>query len=171
MVKLSMLSKYYISRIGREALLQKKNSLVENLEKSTRAMGHSASLDNDLRENPEFMQLRTKVTYELPKKIAELEKIIIQTELIENSECIRNQEFNEVLPGMEVEMISEDGKFRTHSILGYEEGDPKKGIVSYLSPVGKELLHKNIGDEVELPYRGRSIRYEITAIRISPYVG
>ncbi|MCL8332363.1 MULTISPECIES: GreA/GreB family elongation factor [Pseudomonas] len=165
-----MSTAYYVTRKGLLNLANRQKDLVDDLEKSTRAMGHSASLDNDLRENPEFMQLRTKVTYELPNKIAELENVIRSARLINDSEHIQNQDFHEVLPGVEVQMESEDGQTRTHSILGYEEGDPHKGIVSYLSPVGERLLHKTVGDEVELPMRGKQIRYEILSIKLSPHL-
>lgn len=161
---------YYVTRKGLSALTEKLKELVKDLEISTRAMGHSASLDNDLRENPEFMQLRTKVTYVLPSKITELESVIRRSKLIDNTEHIKNQDFHEVMPGMEVEMESEDGEYRIHSILGYEEGDPQKGIVSYLSPVGEKLMHKSVGDEVELPMGGKLIRYEIINIKLSPYL-
>ena len=161
---------YYVTRKGLSVLAQKQKELVEDLEKSTRAMGHSASLDNDLRENPEFMQLRTKVTYELPNKIAELESVIRLARLIDDAEHIQNQDFQEVMPGMEVEMESEDGELRVHSILGYEEGNPQQGIVSYLSPVGEKLMNKIVGDEVELPLRGKLVRYEIVNIKRSPHL-
>lgn len=161
---------YYVTRKGLSVLAQKQKELVEDLEKSTRAMGHSASLDNDLRENPEFMQLRTKVTYELPNKIAELESVIRLARLIDDADHIQNQDFQEVMPGMEVEMESEDGELRVHSILGYEEGNPQQGIVSYLSPVGEKLMNKIVGDEVELPLRGKLVRYEIVNIKRSPHL-
>ncbi|WPU55909.1 GreA/GreB family elongation factor [Stenotrophomonas acidaminiphila] len=166
-----MSNTYYVTRRGLGLLAQKQKDLVEDLERSTRAMGHSASLDNDLRENPEFMQLRTKVTYELPSKIAELRSVMRLARLINDSEHIKNQDFHEVLPGVEVEMESEDGEIRVHSILGYDEGDPQQGIVSYLSPVGEELLHKAVGDEVVLPMQGKLIRYEIVTIKLSPHLG
>ncbi|KMN20441.1 MULTISPECIES: GreA/GreB family elongation factor [Pseudomonas] len=165
-----MLNIYYVTRKGLSVLAQKQKELVEDLEKSTRAMGHSASLDNDLRENPEFMQLRTKVTYELPNKIAELESVIRLARLIDDADHIQNQDFQEVMPGMEVEMESEDGELRVHSILGYEEGNPQQGIVSYLSPVGEKLMNKIVGDEVELPLRGKLVRYEIVNIKRSPHL-
>lgn len=161
---------YYVTRKGLGLLVQKQKDLVKDLEKSTRAMGHSASLDNDLRENPEFMQLRTKVTYELPSKIVELENVMRQARIINDSEHIQNHDFHEVLPGVEVELKSEDGELRVHSILGYLESDPKKGIVSYLSPVGEKLLHKAVGDDVTLLMCGRLINYEIVAIKISPHL-
>lgn len=165
-----MSSTYYVTRKGMAVLAQKQRSLVEELEHATRAMGHSASLDNDLRENPEFMQLRTKVTYELPGKIAELGGVMRLARLINDAEYIRNKDFHEVLPGLEVELESDDGDVRLHSILGYEEGNPQKGIVSYLSPVGEELMHKSVGDDVMLPVQGKRVSYQIVAIRLSPHL-
>ena len=161
---------YYVTRKGLIGLNLKHRELMEDLENSTRAMGRSASIDNDLRENPEFMQLRTKVSYELPRKISELGAVIRAAKLIEDADHIREKDFHEVLPGVEVEMESEDGEPRTHSILGFEEGAPSKGIVSYLSPVGEKLMHKVVGEEVHLPLQGESVRYEIVAIRRSPYL-
>lgn len=165
-----MSKSYYVTRKGLRVLAQKQNELVEDIERATRAMGHSASLDNDLRENPEFLQLRTKVTYELPSKIAELECVIRQAKVIDDAEHIQNDDFHEVMPGLEVEMESEDGARRIHSVLGYEEGHPQKGIVSYLSPVGEKLMHKTVGDEVELPLNGKLVRYEIISIKRSPHL-
>lgn len=165
-----MSNTYYVTRKGLGLLVKKQKELFEDLEKSTRAMGHSARLDNDLRENPEFMQLRTKITYEIPSKIAELENVMRLSRLIDDSEHIQNKDFHEVLPGLEVELESDDGELRVHSILGYEEGDPQRGIVSYLSPVGEKLLYKEVGDEVVLPMRGKLIRYEIVTIKRSPYL-
>jgi len=165
-----MSSTYYVTRKGMTGLIQKQRSLVEELESATRAMGHSASLDNDLRENPEFMQLRTKVTYELPGKIAELGSVMRLARLIDDAEYIKKKDFQEVLPGLEVELESNDGDVRMHSILGYEEGDPQKGIVSYLSPVGELLMHKSVGDDVLLPTQGKWVSYQIVAIRLSPHL-
>ncbi|MBC9114604.1 GreA/GreB family elongation factor [Stenotrophomonas maltophilia] len=161
---------YYVTRKGMTVLEQKQRALVEELDHATRAMGHSASLDNDLRENPEFMQLRTKVTYELPGKIAELGCIIRSARLINDADYIRNKDFREVLPGLEVELESSDGDVRLHSVLGYEEGDPQKGVVSYLSPVAEELMHKFVGDDVTLPAQGKRVSYQVVAIRLSPHL-
>jgi len=148
------------------ALRQQNTALLEDLEASTRAMGHSASIDNDLRENPEFMQLRTKVTYQIPNKLAEIEKILSSFQLIEETTAFKAGNFTEVQPGAEVEVESlEDGKRRVFSILGYGDGEPLKGVVSYLSPVGLALLHREVGDEVDLPYEGDLVTYEVIRIQ------
>ncbi len=135
-----------------------------------RAMGHSASVDNDLRENPEFLQLRTKVTYQIPNKIAEIEAILRSFVLIEETPSFKSGKFEDIEPGADVVLVADNGTQRVVSILGYGDGDPARGAVSYLSPVGQALLHHEVGDEIELPYQGKQVVYEIFSIGRSAFL-
>jgi transcription elongation factor GreA len=56
------------------------------------------------------------------------------------------------------------GEEKTYTLMGPDESDVNKGIISVLSPVGQALLGKEEGDEilVEAP-RGR-IEYEIISV-------
>lgn len=49
-------------------------------------------------------------------------------------------------------------------ILGGLETDPKKGIISKDSPVGKALLGKKVGETVKIPLSGREVEYKILDI-------
>lgn len=163
-----MSTRFYLSRKGLERLSAQRDQLREDLLRSTKEMGESVKRDNDLRENPEYMQLQTKVSYELPNKIAEITKILDTHLLIEDTEAIKKGLFDEVQIGMQVTLVDEEGAERLISILGYEESNPEEGVVSYLTPVAKILIHKGVGDEVELPIAGKPVTYEITAICRSP---
>ena len=143
-----MSSRIYLSRKGLVRLSNQRDQLREELKKSTKEMGESVKRDNDLRENPEYMQLQTKVSYELPNKISEITKIIDTHLLIENTEAIKNSCFDEISLGMQVTLIDDTRSKRLISIMGYEESSPSEGIVSYLTPVAKKLMHKSIGDEI-----------------------
>lgn len=165
-----MSKRYFLSRKGLDALHFQQSNLIDDLSESTRAMGRSASLDNDLRENPEFMQLRTRVTYEIPVKLAEIQAILNTHILIEKTEAVRANIFDEVLPGMDVEIESQEGETRKFSIMGYGEGNPTHGVISYLSPVGAALLYKEVGDEVYLPNKGKRVIYEIVKITRSVWL-
>ncbi len=165
-----MSKKFYLTRKGILALHQKRRELMADLEASTRAMGHSASVDNDLRENPEFMQLRTKISYELPRKIAEVREILDSRILIEDMEEHRSGRYVEIIPGVQVDLVSEDGENRSLSIMGYGESDPYGDIVSYLSPIGEALIQKEEGDEVHLMWNGQRVLYEIIGIARSPHL-
>ncbi len=164
----NMSKEMQLTRTGVRLLRKQREALQDELRQSTREMGESIKRDNDLRENPEFLQLQTKISYELPNKISEISRMLDSHTLIEESEAIRNGDFSEVLPGMQVELISETGEKRIVLILGFGEGEPSKGIVSYLTPVAQMLLHKGVGDEVQLPFQGKTTTYEIKAVSKSP---
>lgn len=165
-----MSDQYYLTRKGRLSLMQQRDQLREQLHASTKEMGESVKRDNDLRENPEFLQLQTKISYELPNKISELTKILTTAKLIEETDAIKTANFDEILPGMQVELVDEAGDSRVFSILGFGEGNPDRGIVSYLTPVASTLLYKSVGDEVKLMNNGKLQTYEILDIRRSPYL-
>jgi transcription elongation GreA/GreB family factor len=165
-----MIDKFYLSRKGFSNLSNTRDELREQLQQATKEMGESVKRDNDLRENPEYMQLQSKISYELPSKISSISNILNSYKLIEDIDAIKNNIFDEVLPGMEVELLSENGDIRIISILGYDEGDPAIGIVSYLTPIAQSLLNKNVGDDVMLISDRKKIRYEIIKISRSPFL-
>ncbi|MGJ5175775.1 transcription elongation factor GreA [Bradyrhizobium oligotrophicum] len=42
-----------------------------------------------------------------------------------------------------------DGRVQTYTIVGEDEADPKRGMISYVSPVAQRLMGKAAGDVVE----------------------
>ena len=63
--------------------------------------------------------------------------------------------------GSRVTLRRPDGSNRTYRIVGIDEADPKKGTLSYVSPLAQALMGKEIGDVVAVgPSEG-----EIVGIR------
>jgi transcription elongation GreA/GreB family factor len=62
--------------------------------------------------------------------------------------------------GHVVTLVRDDGRRQTFRIVGEDEADPAKGSISYVSPLARALLGKQIGDTVRA---GRDDA-EITAI-------
>jgi len=54
----------------------------------------------------------------------------------------------------------------TYQIVGGNESDPSKGLLSYQSPLGQVLLRKKVGDEALLKLEERSILYAIVKISV-----
>jgi transcription elongation GreA/GreB family factor len=52
----------------------------------------------------------------------------------------------------------------TYAILGAWDGDPEKGIISYLTPVAQSLLNHKPGEEIEFEMEGTRKKYRIDAI-------
>ena len=62
--------------------------------------------------------------------------------------------------GHDVTIMRDDGRQQTFRIVGEDEADPAGGSISYVSPLGRTLLGKRIGDTLRA---GRD-EAEITAI-------
>lgn len=50
--------------------------------------------------------------------------------------------------GSTVTFRRDDGRVQQYRIVGEDEADPKAGSISFVSPVGRLLLGKAVGDEV-----------------------
>jgi transcription elongation GreA/GreB family factor len=53
--------------------------------------------------------------------------------------------------GTEISLKDAKGKTSIYTILGAWDGDPKKNILSYKTPLASEMLGKKVGDSVALP--------------------
>ena len=56
-------------------------------------------------------------------------------------------------------------KTREYSILGSNESDPNKDIISYLSPIGKSLIGGYVGEEVEVVIADKCSVFKILEIK------
>ena len=55
----------------------------------------------------------------------------------------------------------------TYQLLGPEESDVKNGSISVLSPLGKSLIGKEVGDEVLAQTPGGRREFEVMSISAS----
>jgi transcription elongation factor GreA len=67
--------------------------------------------------------------------------------------------------GMQVEVRSETGASRTFKIVETFEADPKAGLISDQSPVGKALMGHQEGEHVTVSTPGGVTNYTIQSIR------
>lgn len=155
---------HYLSRNGYQRLQQKKQELLDSIKAKKKQMGDSVAIDNDLRENSEFMQLRTEVTYVLPKKLDEVDFILRSCQIIEDMPSFIYSQFNKVQLGAKVTVQYQDGRVVSFTILGYDEADFDKNIISYLSPVAQSLIGGVVSDEIEVEVPGKPIRVRILNI-------
>jgi transcription elongation GreA/GreB family factor len=124
-------------------------------------MGDSVRLDNDPRENPEFMQLRVELTDVLPKRLYEIDRVLGSCRIIE--EVIDFVE-NRVTIGCKVVIQYEDGLTIPYIILGYDETDIDNDVISYLSPIAQGLLGKSPNDVLEIIVPSRKIKVKILSV-------
>ncbi len=67
--------------------------------------------------------------------------------------------------GMQVEVMPDSGAVRTFKIVETFEAEPKAGLISDQSPVGKALMGHQEGDQVTVSTPGGVTNYTIRSIR------
>ncbi len=139
---------FYVSRKGEQALLAEYYGIDDEYKATTRAMGVSDSLDSDLRENAEFMELRVKAMYTLPNKKRELYEKIKNRVIIEDTDEYKNFDGKTVIMCSEVKMCI-DGEIETYTILGTNEGNIRENILSENAPMVQAIMHHKVGEVVD----------------------
>lgn len=113
----------------------------------------------DLSENAEYSaakddQERTEL------RISELEHIL------QNAELIKKPKGDSIVQlGSHVVLKSEAGKTKEFQVVGTVEADPLEGKISDESPIGKALLGKKEGDNVEIKTPADTTTYKIVDIK------
>ena len=138
--------KYLISKKGYKNLEKSLSEIDDEIIKTQRKMGESVKKDNDLRENPEFMDLRVKAMYTLPSEKENVIKMINNAIIIEDTAEFKNAENTAVYIGSTVK-IDFDGEVEEFTILGSNEGDLTNNILSCDSPLAQKLINRKIGEE------------------------
>jgi transcription elongation GreA/GreB family factor len=128
----------------------------EEIPSNRRAIEEAREL-GDLRENFEYKAARQRHEY-LVARAGAVERELAAARPIDllRSDC------TEVRIASVVRLV-EDGAERTVAILGPWESDPARGVVSYDSDLGRALLGKRPGEEVELAGR------RLLVLAIEPY--
>jgi transcription elongation factor GreA len=94
-------------------------------------------------------------------RILTLERIIQNAVLIDEEVA---HHASRVQLGSTVTVINQKGEEEHFTIVGSTEANPSEGRISNESPVGKALLDKGVGDEVQVTVPAGNLRFTITAI-------
>lgn len=89
------------------------------------------------------------------------------THRIEDAEVIdpTKQNSDKVVFGATVDIEDEDGKVLSYSIVGEDEGNAHKNLISWKSPLATALLGKKVGDEIRFKKPSGESYFEIISIR------
>jgi transcription elongation factor GreA len=115
----------------------------------------------DLAENAEY-QVARQEQEKNESRIAELEHIVGNVEIIQAAKGS-----NKVRLGSKVKLeghSAKNSKPKEFQVVGTVEADPLEGKISDESPIGKALMGKKLGDEVEIKTPAETAIYKIAAI-------
>lgn len=110
----------------------------------------------DLSENAEYDTAREEQGI-VETRIAEIEDILL------NAEEIKASRAKGVHLGSSV-TLKNSQKEVTYTIVGAVEANPMEGKISDQSPIGQQLLGKNVGDEVTITTPKGATTYSISAL-------
>ncbi|MCP5365274.1 MAG: transcription elongation factor GreA [Hyphomicrobiales bacterium] len=117
----------------------------------------------DLSENAEYHAARERQSF-VEGRVAELEDIISRAQVIDTSGLNDNR----IRFGATVSLCDEDTEEEsTFTLVGSHEADASNGRLSVTSPLGKALIGKGVGDNVEVNTPRGARSYEVMKVRYS----
>lgn len=156
-----MVERMPISRMGFNRLREELEKLVKTERHEVIRAIEVAREHGDLRENAEYHAAKERQGH-VEGRILELKDKLSRAEVIDCSEVSCNR----AVFGTVVTMLDLDEDFEvTYQLLGPEESDVKKGIISIQSPLGRSILGKEVGDEVKVVTPGGVREFEIMEIK------
>jgi transcription elongation factor GreA len=121
-----------------------------------------ARAQGDLSENAEYEAAKDKQGF-IEGRILEIESKLAAAQIIDPKTL--NAE-GRVVFGSTVDLEDEDsGAKVTYQIVGDDEADLKKGLISISSPIARALIGKVEGDVAEVQAPGGLRHYEVMAVR------
>ena len=148
---------------GLEALKKELQILIDNkrpkiIERVSRARDFG-----DLSENAEYSNAREELAL-IEGRIDELENLISRAKVI-NSKQLKGSKnsVKEITIGCRV-TITMNGTENIFTVVGEWEADPMNKKISHNSPLGKALLGKKIGEQVEIEAPAGKVLYSIKKI-------
>ncbi len=104
-----------------------------------------ARAHGDLSENAEYHAAKERQG-QVEATIADLEDKLSRAQIIDPTTLSGDK----IVFGATVTLLDEDDKPVTYQLVGQTEADAKSGMISYNSPLGRALIGRQKGDEVEV---------------------
>lgn len=114
----------------------------------------------DLSENAEYHAAKERQGF-IEGRIQELQDKLSRAQVIDPSTIVHDK----VAFGAKVRLLDVNSDEEcTYTLVGPEEADVKEAKISIVSPVGKALIGKAVGDEALIKAPGRTVTYEVLSI-------
>ena len=118
-----------------------------------------ARAHGDLSENAEYHAAKERQG-QIEATIADLEDQLSRAMVIDPTSLSGNK----VVFGATVTLLDEDDKKVKYQLVGQVEADASHGRISYNSPLGRALIGREVGEEVEVSAPAGDRSYEIKKV-------
>ena len=114
----------------------------------------------DLSENAEYHAAKERQAF-IEGRLEEIESKVSRAEVIDPSELTGTT----VMFGATVTIVDEESdEESTYQIVGTEEANIKKGLLSIAAPLARALIAKSVGESVDVQAPKGSRSYEILSL-------
>ncbi len=118
-----------------------------------------ARAHGDLSENAEYHAAKERQG-QIEAEVIQLEDQLARAVIIDP----KSLSGDKVVFAATVHLIDEDEKKIVYQIVGQTEADARRGRISYNSPLGRALIGRRIGDEVEVTTPSGDRYYSIESV-------
>jgi len=153
--------KIYLTPKGLEDLKKEHEELTKTKRPEIVVRLSAAREMGDLSENAEYTAAREELAF-IDGRIDELEMLLKQAVVIDSD---AQHHGSTVDLGSQVTIkIANRDKNEVFTLVGEWEADPQEKKISHESPLGKALLGKTIGDEIEVEAPAGTVLYKIVSV-------
>jgi len=150
----------FLTREGFDKLQKELDYLRNDKRREVANRLHSAIEEsNRLSEDPEYEAAKNEQAF-VEGRIRDLELILAQARLIDDE----NKKHTVIQVGAKVTIQENGGDQEVYTIVGAAEANPRQGLISNESPLGRALLDHQVGDLVTVNAPSGSFKVKITAI-------
>ena len=115
----------------------------------------------DLKENAEYHAAREQQSF-IEGRIKEIESKLSHAQVIDITQM---NDDGKVIFGTTVQLLDlESDESVTYKIVGDDEANIKKGLISFSSPLARAMIGKREGDDVNFEAPGGAREYEIEKV-------
>ena len=153
-----MTQDFYVTSEGLKELKLELKTLVEVKRPELIERVATARAHGDLSENSEYSAARQDLAF-VEGRIEELEELIAKAQIIRNT-----KNANHIVKLGSKVVLKVNGKSQTFELVGEWGANPLEQKISHTSPLGKALLGKKKGDQVEIDAPAGKVKYHILKI-------
>jgi transcription elongation factor GreA len=147
---------------GADALREELRHRKSELRPKIIASIEEARAHGDLRENAEYHAAREQHGFN-EGRIAEIEAKLANSQIVDVTQLPKS---GKVVFGTTIDLADTDSGDELHyQIVGEDEADSKKGLISVNSPIARALIGKTAGDVVQVKTPGGTRELEIVKVQ------
>ncbi|MGH8728067.1 MAG: transcription elongation factor GreB [Burkholderiales bacterium] len=154
------LTKNYITPAGYARLKDELKDLLDRERPEIVKTVAWAAANGDRSENADYIYGKRRLR-EIDRRIRFLTKQLDAAHVVKPAE----RDSDQVFFGATVTVCDAKGRAATYTIVGVDESDASRGLISWVSPIAKALLKARAGDLVKVAAPGGAEELEVIAVR------